>query len=95
MAKIKLFNDNFQNYICGRGERGSKMRLTVKNIREALKEHESCPFCGGEAEICAYPKGDGSVVKIICADDCGASANFVEWLVELEQKPVQKGDGVE
>lgn len=65
------------------------MKLTVKNIREALKEHEECPFCGGEAEICAYSKkGEkGSAVKIFCSDDCGSSANFVEFLVGLELKP--------
>jgi len=65
------------------------MKLTVKNIiAELAKHHQECPFCGGEAEICAYgKKGEtGSIVKIFCADDCGASVNFVEWLVELEKK---------
>lgn len=65
--------------------KGGIMKLTVRNIiAELNKNYLKCPMCGGEAEICAYANCEVLQVKIFC-DGCGASADFVEFLVELEQ----------
>lgn len=65
------------------------MKLTVKNIVKVLKnEYSECPMCGDKAEICAY-NAEGLQVKIFC-NSCGMSADFVEVLVEIEKKTIER-----
>ncbi len=65
------------------------MELTVKNIAQALINKEStCPMCGADTEICSYHNKDGLQVKMFC-DCCGATKDFVQFLVDLEKEAVK------
>jgi hypothetical protein len=66
------------------------MKLTVKNIRKAMEQLETCPFCENELELSVFTrKGEqGYFVKCFCPG-CDSIRDFGEFLVELEKDGVK------